>query len=529
MTPPIRVSEEDQTWITAQVTELKRSRAAICEELASRGTALSIRTLSRLLITWGVSYDRAPPISAAVQEAAEQRIAYAFYALHTTDRESARILQDDGCRIGEYTVRRLRYRLGLKKRITGVVAQQQMDDHVQRIVSAELDKGSIEGYGYRLAFKHLASRFKITGRYIYAYDHVVYMLISLPSPRDRVYAALRNLNQNGLRSRRLGTRAERIRGPRALGPNHAWSIDAHCKLEHFGFQIYAAIDVYSRFVIWTYVGVSARTALCVFAQYIRSIEASGTIPRVIQSDRGGETRRLADLHFQLSQVCRDQQLTFGECFRYGTSKMNQTIEGWWRQQARAIGRWRRYFHELLHRREYDKDLLADRVAMLAIYMPIIAEAVDDFVGTWNTHRIRRQPQRNHHVAGIPHVLYHNPSLSVLPAIDCRVHVPAEAVSGYREALAGYNIDEYLPPTTITLCNQLLAQQGFALPISGSATDSRLDRVHVQAYLRLRAALNTQLENGVIIAETERPLADHHWQPSSAYEEALRAANEVLFE
>lgn len=42
------------------------------------------------------------------------------------------------------------------------------------------------------------------------------------------------------------------------------------KLEPFGFDIYAAIDGYSQFIIWIYVGVSARTAVSVLSQYLDS-------------------------------------------------------------------------------------------------------------------------------------------------------------------------------------------------------------------------------------------------------------------
>ncbi len=47
------------------------------------------------------------------------------------------------------------------------------------------------------------------------------------------------------------------------GPNFLWSIDAHCKLDWFGFQIYAAIDAYSRYITWIYVGTTAHTAVSV--------------------------------------------------------------------------------------------------------------------------------------------------------------------------------------------------------------------------------------------------------------------------
>jgi hypothetical protein len=34
------------------------------------------------------------------------------------------------------------------------------------------------------------------------------------------------------------------------GPNYQWCIDGHDKLKAYGFEIYAAIDAYSRNIIW---------------------------------------------------------------------------------------------------------------------------------------------------------------------------------------------------------------------------------------------------------------------------------------
>jgi hypothetical protein len=184
---------------------------------------------------------------------------------------------------------------------------------------------------------------------------------------------------------------------------------------------------------------------------------------------------------------------------------------------------------LLRRREYDKDLIADRVALLAVYMPIIADAISSFAVTWNTHRIRRQSRRAYHVDGIPYVLYFNPSLSTPPAVDCSTHVPAGAVAQFQEGLAGYDMDEYLPPQILALCYQLLTERGFATPVDPAAVDADHNRIHVQAYLQLREQLNIQLGRGVTIVETERPLAEQQWQESNAYTSTLASANEPPFE
>ena len=120
----------------------------------------------------------------------------------------------------------------------------------------------------------------------------------------------------------------------------------YCKLEHWGIQVYAAIDVYSRFIIWIYAGISARSAMSVFKQYLITIRDSHVMPRLIRTDRGGETVLAADAHYYVSSdVRRDEApLRFGDCFRYGTSKQNQRIEAWWNQLRRArISRWRERF------------------------------------------------------------------------------------------------------------------------------------------------------------------------------------------
>ena len=51
-------------------------------------------------------------------------------------------------------------------------------------------------------------------------------------------------------------------------PNRVLSINDHDKLSHFGFEIYGAIDAFSRYIIRCYVGISNRTAAF---QLIRSI------------------------------------------------------------------------------------------------------------------------------------------------------------------------------------------------------------------------------------------------------------------
>ena len=70
------------------------------------------------------------------------------------------------------------------------------------------------------------------------------------------------------------------------GPNPVLSIDGHDKLASFGFEIYGAIDAYSRYIVWCYIGISNRTAVSVNKQYLRLLRTTLHMPKLIRSDKG---------------------------------------------------------------------------------------------------------------------------------------------------------------------------------------------------------------------------------------------------
>ena len=77
----------------------------------------------------------------------------------------------------------------------------------------------------------------------------------IPVARNRMFALMKELDPVGVEEQckdaynRHGT----FQVP---GPNFLWSIDGHLKLQAYGIEIYAGIDVYARYVPWNYVGVS---------------------------------------------------------------------------------------------------------------------------------------------------------------------------------------------------------------------------------------------------------------------------------
>lgn len=145
------------------------------------------------------------------------------------------------------------------------------------------------------------------------------------------------------------------------GPNFIWSIDGYLKLEFYGIEVYAAIDAYSRYILWIYVGISARTAVSVLRQYLDAIESIGQYPRFVRSDHGGETVLLASAHHQLQQIT-DSDIQFHECYLYGASTTNQRIEAWWNQLTKGLlFRWRVSFRTKLENEETNLNRIISHV------------------------------------------------------------------------------------------------------------------------------------------------------------------------
>ena len=53
--------------------------------------------------------------------------------------------------------------------------------------------------------------------------------------------------------------------------------------------------------------------------------------------------------------------------------------------------------------------MPDQIALYAVYMPKIRTDVEDFVGMWNMHNIRKQKHRTNSVSGKPYMLYNHPA------------------------------------------------------------------------------------------------------------------------
>ena len=124
------------------------------------------------------------------------------------------------------------------------------------------------------------------------------------------------------------------------GPNEIWAVDGYMKLQPYGIEVYAAIDEYSRYIVWVYVGISAHTQVSVLHQYLDTVQSLKILPQKLHLDHGTETGLMGEAHFQLTQK-QIPTITLNDCYIYGTSTENQRIEAWWAQLTKSLlFRWR---------------------------------------------------------------------------------------------------------------------------------------------------------------------------------------------
>jgi hypothetical protein len=119
------------------------------------------------------------------------------------------------------------------------------------------------------------------------------------------------------------------------GLDWLWCLDGHDKLSRIGIEIYGCVDVYSRKIIWFFVGSNNRTQVSVLRQYLYTVKTVGYCPNLIRSDKGRETPMMADAHYFFYHTACFKDPTIpddiSDCYIYGKSTGNTRIEALWRQ------------------------------------------------------------------------------------------------------------------------------------------------------------------------------------------------------
>ncbi len=225
--------------------------------------------------------------------------------------------------------------------------------------------------------------------------------------RHYTQAILRKVNLVGVNHRLQ--RLERRRDKRYLtpGPNYIQSINGHLKLQLYSIEIYAYINTFSRNIIQTYVGYTARTALSIINQYINVVENQGYIPQILRSDYRSETFQIANTYITLVKQAKGRKVNFYTTQQYSKSTNNIRIKLQWQQlSTRQLGSQRIYFFKLKETRQY-QDVALDRITLTIIFIRYIRCKVAQFIYLQNIYTIQKQKDRPYLITSKLWVLYAN--------------------------------------------------------------------------------------------------------------------------
>ena len=509
-----KIDLESHKEFIVRLHDAKISYNEILRLLATQhGLLISKNVLEKHLRSWGKKRNTTLPDEDEKASYRDTLIACLVLKQNANDEEVLVVLDSEDLAVTSRKLRQLRIQMGLRRRRSQLNACFQ-DEEIIRIIGQHVKEGVIMDYG----LGHCQTYFRRHGHMI---------------SRDDIMYALRLVDPTGVQ-RRYQKKQHRRKRFTTDGPNDVWSVDAHCKLEIVGIQIYAVIDAYSRKILWIYSGVSGRTAVSVAKQCLLYLKDRKVMPKRFRSDRGVETILVADAFHQLCELDEgrsEEDSIVEKCWLFGKSTANQRIEAWWMQlQSSMLHKWVIFFKKLQQENHFVKDRLADRIAAFAVYMLMIREACAEFVETWNKHRIRTQKNRPHAIAGKPWFLYGYPKE---PAVDCGSTPNPERVDALLKDVEAYDLDEFLPAATLEWCHESLwSQHGIDLA-SLTAKDLLEEeglgrRAHGQTYLYLKQDIEQHLaagNNNPTLKETPIPEGSWAWKPSdeavAAFKEARR--------
>lgn len=156
-------------------------------------------------------------------------------------------------------------------------------------------------------------------------------------------------------------------------------------------------------------------------------------------------------------------------------------------------------------------------------MPILRDEVCHFVRTWNSHTIRKQPNRPNIVTGKPYMLYNHPGNHVR---NWGLEFDAELLHTIRSEVEDWDVDAYLPAETLQWCENQLHILGFNRITAKLATAEDRTAPFVNVYLELRRAVREHIESGVApqLGMLQNPVGARNWGVSFSCTSLLALTN-----
>lgn len=114
------------------------------------------------------------------------------------------------------------------------------------------------------------------------------------------------------------------------------------------------------------------------------------------------------------------------------------------------------FPRMEREQDWSEFRVADRIALLYVYLPQIHWEIGKFIRAWNAHTIRAQRNRPHVASGIPRNNYFGRDTET--RVNCAVAVNPESLGKLDEALEydRENVSRYLTPDIMKLCEAIMA-------------------------------------------------------------------------
>ena len=278
-------------------------------------------------------------------------------------------------------LRRILRQLRLQRRVQSPI--EDVVNTVQRIIN-----GSAGSMGYRFVWRLLTTRYNL---------HV---------SQETVRIILQVLDPAGVEARTL--RAFQRRQYSNKGPNYLIHVDGWDKLKTFGISVHAAMDGFSRRLLWLKVGPSnknPRYVLQFFMEYVQNING---VPRAIRADRGTENSLLRIVQVALRSNDVDE-MNGERSFMYGRSVANQRIEAFWSYLNRLCSRfWINLMKDLQDSGLVDTSNIVHIECIRFCFTDLIQRDMSRVAEMWNQHRIRYQGDRDC-PCGKPDVLYFLPA------------------------------------------------------------------------------------------------------------------------
>jgi hypothetical protein len=294
-----------------------RTQKDVVTWLGTRGISLTVGQLKQQCKTWGVSRR-----GAAADERTVEQVYQRFHTTTEDDATIAKKLSNEGLSITARQIKDLRLQRHWRRKASNDTQIKEQRAGTLEIVQQELDEGTIRSYGRELVQAHLRVNHAHRAR------------------EDDIRYALKKLDTKGTAARKPGPKRRRKRGGEYIvrGPDWLWCIDGHDKFRNYGIGIYAAVDAFSRKILWFYLGNSNRRGVSILRQAITTIREFNRCPRFWRSDHGNEVLLLADAHYSFYREHKRSEgldddavnsLRVRHCYMFGSSTANIRIESVW--------------------------------------------------------------------------------------------------------------------------------------------------------------------------------------------------------